>query len=191
MSKGNGDSMSKSMLIVLAAASIAVSQSYYESLTSIKNTIYGGVAFAIEQGAGMNPGVNAGIEPIKKINTYLGVGGHIDYTWLSVKNLPSNVGEGVHLFDVSFVPKAFVPVGKDMDFTFEIDPGIYGIDVYYRLGGFSSSEFNLHFGLTTGAGFKADVFSFLFKFKTFFTESDGYHYMRLVNWLALCAGVEL
>jgi hypothetical protein len=179
------------VLFLLTAVSIAFCQSYYETQMSVRNTFYGGIALNVGKGSSaMNPGVTACMEPVKKINKYFGAGGHIDYTWLSVANLPDNIGTGLHLFDVAFVPKAFVPVAEEMCFSFEADPGLYGTYFYYSEGGFHDSIFKLFFGFTSGAAFNIGSYSFMFKFKTIFAD-DRFELASLVNWIGFCAGIAL
>ncbi len=183
--------MKTSVLCVLAVASMAVGQNYYDQQMSVRNTFYGGVAWAAGEGAsGMNPGVNACMEPLKRINKYFGAGGHIDYTWLSVAGLPDKIGAGVHLFDIAFVPKVYIPIADDMNISFETDPGLFGTYLYYSEGGYSNSLFKLFFGLSSGAAYNIGSYSFMFKFKTIFSD---YRFERaqLVNWIALCAGIAL
>jgi hypothetical protein len=180
--------MKISVLFILATASIACGESYYELQMSVKNTFYGGLALAVA--GNMNPGVTASIEPIKRVNKYFGAGGHIDYTWLSVANLPEKMGAGNHMFDISFVPKAFIPVGYEKEFSFEADPGVYGVYFYYSEGGYFDSIFKVYFGLTSAAAFSIGSFSFMFKSKVVFADFS-FERASLANWVAFCAGVTL
>jgi hypothetical protein len=156
---------------------------------SAQTTFFAGGAFAL--GSGVNPGVNVCLEPIKKINTYFGVGGHIDYTWFSASGLPPDVSVNLHSFDIALVPKGYWPVGKEMNVTFEIDPGWYGFLLKVRDGDDYATIFNKRFGLTTAPGFTVGNFSFAFKFKTVFVEGAGSHGVSLVNWIVLCAGIAM
>jgi hypothetical protein len=184
--------MRKSALSLLIAASFALGQNYYEPMLSIRNTFYGGIAFAVGEGASVwHPGVSGGIEPIKKINTYFGVGGHIDYSWLSRAELPPLKRAGLHYFDISFVPKAYLPVSANMTFSFEVDPGLYGTYAYYSYGEYRTSNFKVFFGLTAGTAFTIEAFSLIFKFKNIFGEDIPVPQVTIVNYLSLCVGIAL
>jgi hypothetical protein len=180
--------MIKKVLCLLALASITVGQNYYESMMTVRNTFYGGIALAVGEGAsGLNPGVTLCMEPLKKINEYFSAGGHIEYAWLSTARLPQNVSEGGHFFDVAFVPKVFIPVASEMNFVFEIDPGLFGLYYYRRLGGYSNSVFKAYLGLTLGAGFNVHQFSLMFKYKSMFTENVS----LAVHWITFSVGIAL
>jgi len=183
--------MSTRGLILLCAASIAFcqSQGYYESQMSARTAFFAGGVLAL--GTGMNPGVSACLEPIKRINTYFGAGGHVDYTWLSAAGLPADVGIDLHIVDISFVPKALWPVGKDKCLTFEIDPGWYLILIKVHDVNYHATGFNKRFGLTVAPGFTIGDFSFSFKVKSVFTDGAGTNDISLVNWIVLCAGINL
>lgn len=184
--------MRNSVFSLLALAGLAFGQSYYETHASIRNTFSGGISLAVSEGSSnMNPGVSACIEPIKMINTYFGAGGHIDYTWLSMKNLDSAESRGGHFFDISFVPKAYLPISTNKCFSFEVDPGLYGVYAYFWWGGYKNSDFKLFFGLTSGVTFTIDAFSFIIKFKSIITEDNYVLRTRLVNWMSFCAGIAL
>jgi len=182
--------MRKTAFVLLVTASVAFCQSYYETQTLARTTFFSGIALAFGK-SGLNPGVNACLEPVKKINSYLSVGGHIDYTWFSASGLPADTAVNLHAFDISFVPKACWPLGKDKNITFEIDPGWYGILNYFHAGAYYETVFNKRFGLTTAPGFTINNFSFAVKVKTIFTESADSRYVKLIAWIALCAGIAL
>jgi hypothetical protein len=185
--------MRKCALCVLALVSLAVGQNYFDMQMSVRNMFYGGIALAVGDGSSsMNPGITACMEPLKKINKYFGAGGHIDYTWLSMAKakLPPNRGGGLNLFDIAFVPKGFVPIADDMSFSFETDPGLYGVYFYFSDGGYNNSEFLVRFGLTTAAAYNIGSFSFMFKFKTIFAN-DRFESVSTVNWIGFSAGIVL
>ncbi len=153
----------------------------------LENTIYGGLAIATGEGAGgMNPGLTACVQPIGRFIEYFGVGGHADYTWLSAERPAgasrSDFGAGVHLWDISLVPKGFLPLGESANLAFEVDPGLSLALGYVRIGSYSDSDFEPNFGLTFGVSFNIYAFGFAFKFKNVFSEGGN------TNWITFSVG---
>jgi hypothetical protein len=125
----------------------------------------------------MNPGIALGFETGKKICNYVGLGGHIDYEWLSA-DVPSSedIRLGVHFWDVSFVPKVIIPFTEQVNMAFEVDPGFcmslayIHVESYY--GNYDDREALPHFILTPGVTFNINKFALAFKYKRVFDE-DG------------------
>ena len=170
----------KVALFVLLVATLAFGQA------KMRTTFYGGGAFAVGEGSSdMNPGLSVCIEPISKFNSYFGIGGHADYTWLTdhiPTSAPSDAGGGMHMWDVGVVPKAFLPVGPDAAFAFELDPALYFTMAYAHAYGESVSSFKEYFGLTYGVSFTIRSFAVAAKFKTIIVEQDA------INWMTLTIG---
>lgn len=190
--------MKNFVLIVLASISMASGQ-YFEGL--VTNTAYVGLALAIGNGSGgVNPGPTICLEPIRNVSPYFGIGGHIDYSWLSAKK-PTNRTEefsmGMHVIDVSLVPKALYPFSKEASGCVELDPGLYLPYFYYILGSSSQTSVRPFFGLTSGLSFRYQSFAFVLKFKTMFAEifQKGYSNIfskeNTLNWMTFSVGITL
>lgn len=141
-----------------------------QAQTESRTAIYGGLAMAIGDGAsGMRPGIGVGLESVSKIGNYVGLGGHIDYEWLTV-DIPADedIRLGVHLWDVSFVPKCYIPFTESANMSFEVDPG-FCLSLAYVHGDYSDSDTKPHFSLTSGIAFNIEKFVLAFKFKRIFS----------------------
>jgi hypothetical protein len=144
----------------------------------------GGLSLAVGEGSGdMNPGLNACVEPFVGINKYFGCGGHIDYTWLTVRTVDNSISAGVHFWDIGFVPKLLLPITENIVPFFEIDPAIfitltYAHDAYFV----PISQSNTFFGMTFGTGINFKNFQTGFKFKTIFLENNT------MNWVIFYIG---
>ena len=190
--------MKNFVLIVLASISIAPGQNFEGLVTS---TAYVGLALAIGDGSGgVNPGPTICLEPIRNVSPYFGIGGHIDYSWISAKKPPNITEEfslGMHVIDVALVPKAFYPFSKDACGSVELDPGLYLPYLYYILGTFSQTAVKPFFGLTSGLSFRYQSFAFVLKFKTIFAEifQKGYNTIfskvNTLNWMTFSVGITL
>jgi hypothetical protein len=169
----------KVMALLLCVTAVATAQ--------VTTTFYGGLAIAIGEGSSdMNPGIAACVEPIGKISKYFGLGGHLDYAWLSVRK-PSNLtmGDfraGVHFWDISLVPKGYLPVADNSNVALEFDPGVYLTYSYINGGGESHGEVKPYFGLTTGVSFNINAFAVGFKIKNAFTEDHP------TSWISFSVG---
>lgn len=130
----------------------------------------------------MNPGISASIEPNGRINRFVGLGGHVDYSWLSQKTDFDNVKAGYHLIDVGFVPKFYAPLGGFNSMFFEVDPAILFQIYYNRIEDNSDNSFDPYFALTYGAGFEFSNLILGVKFKSAFTEREN------TNWLNFYVG---
>jgi hypothetical protein len=173
--------VNKTLLAVLLTFGLAYGNSNFQ------NTFYGGLAIATGEGSEyINPGITACIEPLGKINKYFGIGGHVDYTWLSVKKPNGwdndNFSFGFHMWDLALVPKAFIPISEDANIAFEIDPGLSLDLVYFNMGNYSDSDLQPNFGLTSGISINIKSFAFAFKFKNVFSDED------VTNWITFSVG---
>jgi hypothetical protein len=155
-------------IVIVALLAISVNGQFVK----FQNTMSAGLALAVGEGAeGMHPGINFCIEPVGRINKYFGLGGHIDYTWLSA-DIPSGFDEraGLHLWDASLVPKLFVPIVERLDFFCDIDPGVSFVLAYDRYMGQSATAFKTGFSMTYQAGFDINQFVIGFKIKNSFIQ---------------------
>lgn len=173
--------MKKLLLLVVTFASVSFG---IESRT----TLSGGVAIAVGDGSqSMNPGLTLCLEPIARVSKYFGIGGHLDYSWLTEQRpsgMPSSMefSAGDHFWDISVVPKLYLPVSEKVLFCFDIDPGLYFGYAYLHLNGGSSSSSKQFFGMTYGVSLNASSFVFGFKFKNTFIDNDQ------TNWIAFSIG---
>jgi hypothetical protein len=152
----------------------------------VENTVSAGIAIPIGDGSdGMRLGPTFCLEPIGRFNEYVGVGGHLDYTWMTMKPLSfwgHEITGGIHLFDVAFVPKFYLPITEVSHFALEVDPGFtLGIN-YAHYGTTSDSEIEPYFGLTIGGVFCFKAFSLGMKYRR--AQGNGGD----LNWLALQIG---
>jgi hypothetical protein len=170
----------KVLLCILLLVGLAVGQ--IEKL----NTIYGGIAIATGEGSGsMNPGPTVCFESIAKFIKYFGIGGHAEYAWLTVKVpswVPSNSSAGVHLWDLALVPKGYLPVGNNVNFALEIDPGFAMSYAYVREGSDSYSNFKIGFGMTYGISFTYKALALAVKYKSDYMENGH------VDWISFTIG---
>lgn len=153
-----------------------------QAQTGSRSAIYGGLAIQTGSGASiMRPGIALGFESVYKVNNYFGLGGHMDYEWLTV-DIPAGYDErmGFHYWDVSFVPKAYIPFTESSSMSFELDPGFCLALVYLHVPGYSDSETEALFSLTPGIAFNIEKFALAFKFKRIF-NSDGASQMFTFN----------
>ena len=163
-----------------------------QAQTESRTLIYGGLALATGQGNGdMRPGLSLGLESGSKIGNYVGLGGHIDYEWLTV-DIPADydIRMGVHLWDVSFVPKFFIPFTESANMSFEVDPGFCLSLGYIRSRGYSDSEVEPHFILTSGITFNVEKFAFGFKYKRVFLYDDSADYDGSANMVTFNVGYD-
>ena len=126
-----------------------------------------GLSLAVGDGSSyMRPGPSVFFEPHVRLNKYFGLGGHIDYSWLTVKTVSSNFRAGDHLIDAGLVLKGYAGLSDEADIFFEIDPA-FALDIgyaRYTYGG-SYSEAEPCFLMTYGTGFQIKKFLVGFKFK--------------------------
>ncbi len=180
--------MEKTLLLLSCAVGLIFGQSNFgQSGYKAKNTVYGGIAIMTGE-EGWNPGLALGLEPVSRISKYVGLGGHIDYTWLSLKTENTIVGEvggGLHFLDVAFVPKLYVPVSDETFMTFDIDPALVLDYAYAHFGNVEDSDISVHFGFTFGASFNVNLYSFVFKYKTVYVKGTS------TSWIALCLGYDI
>jgi hypothetical protein len=95
--------MKKSLCIILFLSAVVSVYAHYSF-----NTMYGGLALSLGEGSTeMNPGLNVCVDQSTLVAKCLALGGHIDYTWLSVHNRLEIDGfrAGFHLIDIGIVPK--------------------------------------------------------------------------------------
>ncbi len=52
-----------------------------------------------------HPGISVSFTPITKLNQYFGLGGHIDYSWITF-DTDSDLKTGNHLLDIGVVPRS-------------------------------------------------------------------------------------
>lgn len=166
-------------VIVLLCACISIN-------AQTSNTIIGGgLALAVgDWSDNMNPGLHLTIEPNRKINSFFGIGSHIDYSWLTAHTDISGLQVNVHLIDIAFVPKGYLQISSMSQVFLEVDPALllaFG-NVNYRSS--SESELKLYFALTYGAGFNINRFVMGFKMKNAFTENTT------AQWINLYVGYE-
>jgi hypothetical protein len=153
----------------------------------VGTNVSGGLSLALgDQAEHMNPGLNASLEPNYQINRIFGVGGHVDYTWISAEEEIEDLRTGFHFIDVGFVPKLYVPLTDDNNMFFEIDPAcMFAIGYTKYPSEFhmdSDSDFDTHFALTYGAGFQLGNFLVGMKIKNVHTDPET------TNWINLYIG---
>jgi hypothetical protein len=171
--------MKKVLLVLL------LSLSAYSLESTSYTSLSGGLALAVGEGSDhMNPGVSACIEPIVKFANIFGIGGHVDYTWLSADNDWKDRA-GMHNWDVGPVFKLFAQLNESVNIFAEIDPALNLTLAYASFKGSSETDFDPNFGLTFGAGFTVNRFIPSFKFRTIYI--DG----QTVKWITLNIGVIL
>lgn len=150
-----------------------------QAQNGLRTTLSGGISKVTGiNGKSFNSGVSAGIESGYNINNYFSFGGHIDYEWLTQKeplDFPSDLNflAGVHLWDASFVPIAYIPFSDKTNISFEIDPGFcltYTYLCYDKI--YTRTVFYTHFSLTTGVTLNLSHLALGVKYKRIF-DSDG------------------
>jgi hypothetical protein len=173
--------MKKMMAFLLCVTALSTAD------VTVVNTVSGGLSLAVGNGSDhTNPGLTVCIEPIGKFSKYFGVGGHVEYAWITFQkpsySVVNDYGAGVHFWDLSFVPKGYLPLSADMNLTGEFDPGVYMTYAYIHGNGFSDHNFDTHFGLTMGFSFNVNAFAFGFRFKSVFTDNDP------TSWVSFAVG---
>lgn len=148
--------------------------------------VYGGLSVAIGEGSeSMNPGLNAGIESLAKFKKIYGIGGCIEYTWLSVDypaSAPDNWRSSLHYWDVSVLQKLYFEIQDNFNVFGEFAPGFYFGLATFHAGSYSDSEVEPDFGLSFGTGVNLKNFIFVFNVKVVFTEYDT------TKWITLSIG---
>jgi len=144
------------------------------SYSQYYTTISGGLSLAIgDKSEYVKPGPFASFETNVLLNKYFGIGGHIEYNWLISDMVDRG---GYHIFDIGLVPKLYIPVNKDFNFSFEIDPAYLLILAYAEIEGEGTvSETASGFMMTYGTGISFKKLFLAFKIKTgYFTIDNGY-----------------
>lgn len=141
-------------------------------------TISGGLSLAIgDESEYLKPGPFASFESNVLLNKHFGIGGHIEYNWI-ISDTSKVIAdrEGYHIFDIGLVPKLHIPVNKDFNFSFEIDPAYLLILAYAEIEDEGTiSESASGFMITYGTGITFRKLSLAFKIKTgYFTIDNGY-----------------
>lgn len=159
--------MNKFSIFLLLAIFSVYSYEYHTNICA-------GLSLAVGDGSSyMRPGPGLSFEPNIKVNQYFGIGGHVDYSWMTVDFDELYYGEGYragdHFIDIGFVPKLYVNLHEHSSMFFEVDPAI-AMDIGYvseEYGGDrdSHTEAELAFAMTYGFGFVLKQFVFGFKFK--------------------------
>lgn len=158
--KTEGIYMKKVVTIILLSIISVYSYEYHTNVGA-------GLSIAVGEGSSfMRPGPSFSFEPNIKVNKYFGLGGHIDYSWLTVKTGSSKVRAGDHLIDAGLVLKGYAGLSDEVDMFFEIDPA-FALDIIYARGSYggSYSEVEPCFLMTYGTGFQIKKFLVGFKFK--------------------------
>ena|GEM_PF-1992233 len=187
--------MKKITFMILVAASLSYCQ-YVEGL--VTTTMYGGLAVAL--GSGVNPGPSLCIEPIRNVTPNFGLGGHIDYSWISAAK-PPNVDPGfrmgVHFIDAAFVCKGVYPFSEKSSAALEFDPGINLTYFYFLLGNISDNAMKPFYGQTFGISYRRQPFAFVIKLKTIFAEifrpkyDNIFSTQKTISWMTFSVGIEL
>jgi len=155
-------------------------------------TISGGLSLAIgDNSEYVKPGPFASFETNVLLNKYFGIGGHIEYSWIisDTSRVTVNRG-GFHIFDIGLVPKLYIPVNKDFNFSFEIDPAYLLILAYADIEEEGTvSESASGFMITYGTGISFKRLYLAFKIKTgYFTVDNGYNSFNNINLLTFSIG---
>jgi hypothetical protein len=117
-------------------------------------------------GPGARPGPFISVGPSLRINDYFGLGFHADYSWITRRTGISGAHEGVHMPDISCVPKLFIPLYENTSVYFEADPGFALLISYKRDQDYSAHYLEPGFMMTFGAGLQAKKLLAGFKFKS-------------------------
>jgi hypothetical protein len=149
--------------------------------SQFQNTTNGGIALAVGDGSEpMNPGINLSLEPLTRVHHNFGIGGFIDYTWLSVDvPLDDDIRAGTHLWNICAVPKLIAPIASNLEIYFDVDPGVSLVLAYLNADYFADRKFKAFFGLSIKTGIYFNNFNFEFKFKSTFNEGDAAKFICL------------
>ncbi len=156
-----------------------------------KFAAYGGLSVFIGDGSeDVNPGINAGIETIAKVGKFYGIGGSIEYTWLT-EDLPPSAPEdkrsSLHYWDASVIQKVFYDINDNVNIFGEFAPGFYyGLWVVRNKYNRAAAR-KPGFGLSFGTGVHAKSFIFVFNFKAALDRA-GYRRIRSIKWITFSIG---
>ena len=151
-----------------------------------RTAIYGGLSVAIgEGGRSMNPGLNAGIESLAKFKKIYGLGGCVEYTWMSADlpaSAPKDRRESIHIWDASVLQKVYFEIHDKLNVFGEFAPGFYFALLTIREGTYHHADVEPLFGLSFGTGVNLSKFIFVFNVKVAFGDYDS------AKWITFSVG---
>lgn len=139
-----------------------------------QTTFAGGLSVPVGEGSdGVNPGLSLGFESLATIERVYGVGGAIEYTWLSFDHSDfwyADVRGSLHYWSVGLVQKGILPVNEDISLFAGAAPGFYLGLATVHMGSYSNSEVEPDFGISLSTGVNILNFACSFGYRAVFTD---------------------
>jgi len=151
-----------------------------------KSILYGGLALAVgTRSMDMHPGANVGFDVAAVIQHYLGLGGHLEYTWQSANLADTSFVDrySLHYWDVAFVVRGYLPLVQGSVLFAEVDPGLFMSLTTITAADLTYRQWEPDLGISLGLGAKVAPVTMALRYKVAFAKQES------IQWIAFTLGV--